>query len=334
MNVCLVMIVRNEERVLARCLRSLRNLVDCAVIVDTGSDDRTSEVARDTLERCEVRAHILHHDWVDFPTNRTLALDAARDRFPEADYLLMPDADEIYSTDQLEPLRGWPAEFDGSHDCYEIMARYGWVALAHHRLIRASKPFRYAGPPVHEKLTCDETFTIKRLPGILVTTGQDGARCRAEKATLENDLLILRSYLRKQPLCSRTYFYLGRTLQGLGRFEQAHVAYLNAASLTDDAEAHYVALLDTAKVAALISLGADAELPLQRFHEFSVKHVDTMFRDASRATPNRAEALFHWMRYFRATERPVPESLRLEWLTKTVPPDARLFVELNAYPGA
>ena len=44
-SVSLCMIVKNEEDVLARCLDSVSQLVDEIVIVDTGSADRTKEIA-------------------------------------------------------------------------------------------------------------------------------------------------------------------------------------------------------------------------------------------------------------------------------------------------
>lgn len=43
--ISLCMIVKNEETVLARCLDSVRDLVDEIIIVDTGSTDRTKEIA-------------------------------------------------------------------------------------------------------------------------------------------------------------------------------------------------------------------------------------------------------------------------------------------------
>ena len=43
--ISLCMIVKNEEAVLARCLDSVRDLVDEIIIVDTGSTDRTKEIA-------------------------------------------------------------------------------------------------------------------------------------------------------------------------------------------------------------------------------------------------------------------------------------------------
>ncbi len=46
MKINLVMIVRNEERSLERCLKSAEHLVDDIIIADTGSADRTKEIAR------------------------------------------------------------------------------------------------------------------------------------------------------------------------------------------------------------------------------------------------------------------------------------------------
>ena len=43
--ISLCMIVKNEERVLSRCLDSIKDLVEEIIIVDTGSDDRTKEIA-------------------------------------------------------------------------------------------------------------------------------------------------------------------------------------------------------------------------------------------------------------------------------------------------
>ena len=43
--ISLCMIVRNEENVLARCLESVKDVVDEIIIVDTGSTDRTKEIA-------------------------------------------------------------------------------------------------------------------------------------------------------------------------------------------------------------------------------------------------------------------------------------------------
>src|SRR5690242_19973198 len=49
--ISLCMIVKNEERTLARCLDSVNGIADEIVIVDTGSSDRTTEVAARYTDR-------------------------------------------------------------------------------------------------------------------------------------------------------------------------------------------------------------------------------------------------------------------------------------------
>jgi glycosyltransferase involved in cell wall biosynthesis len=78
------LIVRDEERCLARCLSSIRPIVDEIVVVDTGSRDRSVAIARD------FGARVLHHRWTgDFAQARNFALDALT-----ADHVLYIDADE------------------------------------------------------------------------------------------------------------------------------------------------------------------------------------------------------------------------------------------------
>ena len=49
--VSLCMIVKNEEKVLARCLDSIADLMDEIIIVDTGSTDRTKEIAKEYTDK-------------------------------------------------------------------------------------------------------------------------------------------------------------------------------------------------------------------------------------------------------------------------------------------
>lgn len=82
--ISLVMIVRDEEATLGRCLDSVRGLVDEIVVVDTGSVDRTVEIA------ASYGAVVGHFDWVDdFAAARNEAL--ARATHP---WRLVLDADD------------------------------------------------------------------------------------------------------------------------------------------------------------------------------------------------------------------------------------------------
>ena len=84
-SISVCMIVKNEEAVLARCLDSLQGIADEIVIVDTGSTDRTKEIARLYTSR------IYDFAWIhDFSAARNFAFSKAT-----MDYIYSADADEV-----------------------------------------------------------------------------------------------------------------------------------------------------------------------------------------------------------------------------------------------
>ena len=93
-SVCLCMIVKNESKVIERCLASVRDLVDTWVISDTGSTDGTQQLIRSALDGIPGELH--EEPWVNFGHNRTLNIRHARGK---ADYLLLLDADHVIRQD-------------------------------------------------------------------------------------------------------------------------------------------------------------------------------------------------------------------------------------------
>ena len=84
-SISLCMIVKNEEKVLARCLDSVRDLMDEIIIVDTGSDDSTKEIALKYTDK------IYDFKWIqDFSAARNFAFSKA-----SCDYIYSADADEV-----------------------------------------------------------------------------------------------------------------------------------------------------------------------------------------------------------------------------------------------
>ena len=85
LSVC--MIVKNEERFLSQCLASVKNIADELFVIDTGSTDRTVEIAR------EHGAQVGHFEWCDdFAVARNASIAPAT-----GDWILFLDADEELS---------------------------------------------------------------------------------------------------------------------------------------------------------------------------------------------------------------------------------------------
>lgn len=139
------LIVKNEEKRLARCLRSLVGVVDEIIVVDTGSTDASIEIAR------SFGAKVSNFPWVDdFSAARNRALEHA-----SSDWVLSIDADEWLAAGATEPIR-------------EALARESAVAyrvtLVNHldgdrrepesltRLFRRRADIRFRGP-IHEQVT-------------------------------------------------------------------------------------------------------------------------------------------------------------------------------------
>ena len=83
--ISLCMIVKNEEKLLARCLDSVADLMDEIIIVDTGSTDRTKEIAARYTDK------VFDFAWVnDFAAARNFAFSKASMK-----YIYSADADEV-----------------------------------------------------------------------------------------------------------------------------------------------------------------------------------------------------------------------------------------------
>jgi glycosyltransferase involved in cell wall biosynthesis len=146
LSVCLITL--NEERNLARALRSLEGIADEIVIVDCGSPDRTQDIARAHGAKVVVRA------WTDFADQKNFAAAVASN-----DWIFSMDADEELSTDLRKSLLEWKQR-QPEFAIYEIarVARYlgAWIKHSgwypdHRRRLYDRNAARFQGI-VHESL--------------------------------------------------------------------------------------------------------------------------------------------------------------------------------------
>src|SRR5688572_29334246 len=151
--ICLNMIVRNESRIIERCLNSVIKLIDHWVIVDTGSTDGTQEIIRRCMRN--VPGQLIERPWVDFAYNRSEALEFARGK---SDYVFVIDADDVLVQDEgfvPPPL---------AHDAYYLKIRCGAMVFWRIQLFR-NAPGWYYKSAVHEYVVGPEPATVERLHG-------------------------------------------------------------------------------------------------------------------------------------------------------------------------
>lgn len=142
----LCMIVKNEEDVLGRCLNCMRDLADEIVIVDTGSTDRTKDIA------AEFTQLVYDFPWCeDFSAARNFAFSKAG-----MDYTMWLDADDVMDEKNRMLLRQLKDELDPETDM--VMMKYdvafdseGNTTLSYYRerLFKTARCYRWIGA-IHE----------------------------------------------------------------------------------------------------------------------------------------------------------------------------------------
>lgn len=222
----LVMIVRNEARVLPRLARSVTGQLDHVTIVDTGSRDGTVDVAREVF--ADVPLEIVEDEWRGFGESRNVALRRADSH---TDWLLFLDADEALEG-RIDRAR-LALDLDGFYVARLSGSMLMWLP----RIVVSGRGWAWHGR-THEYLTREGTTArTTRLTGCQIVHHGDGGS-RADK--YERDLELLRADWAEHTDDPRTAFYLARTYDEMGRYDEAVDWYQRRASLAGwDEEAWY-----------------------------------------------------------------------------------------------
>lgn len=146
--ISLCMIVKNEEEVLEQCLSSVKEACDEIIIVDTGSTDKTKEIASKFTDR------IIDFKWVDdFSAARNFAFSHAT-----MDFILWLDADDTLKKEDLDKLKALKSNLDPAIDAVSMFYHYGFdekgnpnFIFRRNRLVKRLNQFEWHGP-IHEYL--------------------------------------------------------------------------------------------------------------------------------------------------------------------------------------
>ena len=190
LSLSLCMIVRDEEQMLPRCLAAVAGAVDEIVIVDTGSNDATIEIAR------SFGARVIEHEWSgSFAQARNVSFDAAR-----GDWLIYLDADEVLVPEDgalLRSLTGrtWREAFYLSETNYTGDLQDG-TAVAHNalRVFRNRPEYRFEGR-VHEQIAqCLPAYLPERIEATSIRVEHYGylGVVRDERQKSNRNLELLR----------------------------------------------------------------------------------------------------------------------------------------------
>ncbi|MEE9441128.1 MAG: tetratricopeptide repeat protein [candidate division Zixibacteria bacterium] len=201
------MIVKDEEEFLPRCLRSIKDVVDEIILVDTGSTDRTIEIAK------EFGCKIYHYPWKgDFSSARNESM-----KYATKEWIFIIDADEEFPPEGIPQLR-----LVTSQDEFDIVSisvinkslETGQVTsfLPSVRLVKRRLDLKYYGI-VHNRLDIPADLLALRSEIQLYHYGYDIARDKLDKK-LERSRKLLEKQLKKNPNDVYANFNMAQLLRG------------------------------------------------------------------------------------------------------------------------
>ena len=282
MDICLNMIVRNEEHCVLRALdsayQSLGASLRCLSITDTGSTDRTKALVRDWASAHGITCDVHDITWVDsFEYARNFALEEARKL--ACDWILWLDADETIEGDM-------PA-LDAGADGYHVRNQTNQTYYDRVRLLNARSDWRWVGV-LHEYPALDDAIVGRIDHARLRVVGHWDSARNKDPAKYYRDSVILGAEVLKNPQNARNVFYWAQSLYAAALLPQAREAYQSRVLLGGWGEELYWSKFRIANLTERID-GADAAIPL--------------YLVAWAERPHRKEALLEAVRIYRQRQQ-------------------------------
>jgi glycosyltransferase involved in cell wall biosynthesis len=314
-SICLVMIVKNESKVIKRCIDSVKKYIDYWVIVDTGSTDGTQEMIKEIMSEYSIPGELYERPWVDFGHNRTESLQYSKGK---ADYRLVIDADDVLvvENESANPFQ------ELSVDSYKIKMRLSGLSYFRTQIVKGDQDWKYVGV-LHEYLSGppDTKVTEDFIEGAEMHASVSGHnRDIKGKAKYHNDALIFERALITTPkedlpidLERRYVFYMAQSYRDAGMKERALEGYQRRVDLGGWAEEVYISKYWIAN--------------LKQKMGKSDEEITDSYLQAWEYRPNRIEALYHLIKFLGTKKRYTLAFALSSIAMKTGPCTDILFVE-------
>lgn len=290
-SVCII--AKNEEKYIGECLRRLSCYDWEIIVVDTGSTDRTVEIAH------TYTPNVYHFDWVnDFSAARNYSISKASN-----DYILIVDCDEylekdtstddiiLHLTGQIAPnqigvlnLLSPSAEFSGSSPLSKAEKGADAISnkstpIVHDRIARFfnRKFTRYEGT-IHEQLISKDESPLDFvfIPLTFYHEGYGTVSIKKEKAS--RNISMLEATLQENGADPYILFQLGQSYFGLSEYENALPYFEQALSMDVNEREEYVQTMVESYGYCLLNLNQyEKALELEGIYPIFSKRADFIF---------------------------------------------------------
>jgi glycosyltransferase involved in cell wall biosynthesis len=301
-------IIKNEEARIERCVNSLLPYIDYAIVVDTGSEDRTLEKMSRLFAKARKPFEIYYAPFENFSQARNVALQRARESTLDWDYLLLVDADMELKVEDSD----WTRKLNGGSS-YDMCQTGGSLVYWNRRLLNRNATGNYVGV-THEYLDVPSSGAIAGADFVDHADGHNRPdKCARDIALLEQALTTET----RPGLIERYHFYLANSYFDAGRWADALTHYQKRVELGGYQEEQWYAQMRLAHCHR--QLGEHAHFVWEMLRAYSIR-------------PQRLEALYDLASFFRERGGNFPSLLfSTPGLGLPVPAGELLFVNDYVY---
>jgi glycosyltransferase involved in cell wall biosynthesis len=250
----LIMIVKNESKIIERCIASVLGFVDFYIICDTGSTDDTRQKIRDFTKKHKLPGILYKHTWKNYGHNRTEGVNKAleyieQQKWPRDNcWLYSMDADQIlvntigFDKTWLTCLppekrtKGFHISLQTRNWRYRntrlFYCRTDWQCVNRVHEVWVAKPM----DKVEEQLD--------QFPNAPWVFDYDDGGNHTTKH--QRELALLKLELEDKEFDPRTHYYLGHTYFGLGKHKKAIEHFKQAFNYTTWEEERWSSLYNMA----------------------------------------------------------------------------------------
>jgi len=233
--ICLILIVKNEEKVIERCLKTTLNIISTYCICDTGSTDNTKQVITDFFKKHKIPGVIHDTPWVNFGVNRSILLEKSREHCPDG-YSFMIDADDMAYGD-LDKSSFKATNTDGSrkYNAIFVTKKRQNIEFQGVQFFYNKSKWSYKGVLHEQRYLENENEVSAIIPSkFWINSTTDGNRSIDPKK-YENDAKILQAEYDKPEGSNEphTVFYLAQSYKDSGDKTEAIKYYKERVILND-----------------------------------------------------------------------------------------------------
>ena len=254
-SLCLVMIVKDEEDTIERCIDSVAKYIDHWVIVDTGSKDDTIAKIHEVMAKHNIPGTLYERPWVNFGHNRTESLTLAQGI---CDYRFVMDADDTFESFVDNPFEG----MDTTKDSYHLHLELAGIRYTRSMLMRSDQEWEYVGVlheyPYPKSKVAPSTGYVE---GCLVHAQISPLkRAKSVKDKYAHDAKVLEKALKDEPENNRYVFYLAQSYFDSQQYKKAKLNYLKRSKMKGWEEEVYISLYRAALCSLMLDEDYDATL--------------------------------------------------------------------------